>query len=129
MTGLVKEEILTRLGELGVVVEDGVLAFEPVMLRAGGFMDAPTQFSYVDLEGEARVLDLPAGVLAFTYCQVPVVYVAGGEAGIEVHTTDGGVERVEGSALSREVSASIFKREGRVERLVVHVGAGGDSPR
>ena len=36
MTGQVKEEILTRFGELGVRVEEGAIVFEPVLLRAAG---------------------------------------------------------------------------------------------
>ncbi|MEZ4646669.1 MAG: hypothetical protein R3E31_28750 [Chloroflexota bacterium] len=34
MTGQVKEEILTRWGELGVFVQDGVLHFAPTLLRS-----------------------------------------------------------------------------------------------
>jgi hypothetical protein len=124
MTGLVKEEILTRLGELGVVVDHGTLAFRPTMLRASEFFDVPAKFDTIDLEGETRSLDLPAGALAFTYCQVPVVYHSGEQEKIEVHFADGSVEDVAGSELSAEISASIFKREGRVARLVVHTRVG-----
>ncbi|MFO0264795.1 MAG: hypothetical protein ACK53V_24465, partial [Planctomycetota bacterium] len=34
MTGQVKEDLLTRLLELGVVIESGRVAFHPVLLRA-----------------------------------------------------------------------------------------------
>ncbi|MCD6287196.1 MAG: hypothetical protein J7M39_14910, partial [Anaerolineae bacterium] len=120
MTGLVKEEILTRLGELGVVVDHGVLAFKPTMLRASEFLDAPARFDTIDLQGGTRSLDLPAGALAFTYCQVPVVYLAGEQEKIEVHFADGSVEDVAGNELPAEISASIFKREGRVVRVAVY---------
>lgn len=123
MTGLVKEEILARWGELGVVVEDGVLAFEPMMLRDEEFLDAPATFAYVDLRGDARSQALPAGALAFTYCQIPVIYVAGDEQKIEVAYADGAAEVVMGSALPADLSGSIFQREGRVTRLVVHTRA------
>ena len=36
MTGQVKEEILTRFGELGVRVEEGAIVFEPALLRQHG---------------------------------------------------------------------------------------------
>jgi hypothetical protein len=124
MTGLVKEEILTRLGELGVVVEHGALGFKPLMLRASEFIDVPGKFVYLDLMGETRSLDLPAGALAFTYCQVPVVYYAGDQEKIEVTFADGRVEDVAGTMLPVEISASLFKRDGRVARLVVHTSAG-----
>ena len=38
MTGQVKEEILTRFGELGVCVEDGVIHFKPSLLRKAEFL-------------------------------------------------------------------------------------------
>jgi hypothetical protein len=123
MTGLVKEEILARWGELGVIVEDGALAFEPMMLRDEEFLDAPATFEYVDLQGAAQSQPLPAGALAFTYCQIPVIYVAGDEQKIEVAYADGAAEVVMGSALPADLSASIFQREGRVTRLVVHTRA------
>ena len=84
MTGQVKEEILTRFGELGLRVEDGTITFDPVLLRPEEFLPAPAQFDYIDLAGHPRTLDLPAGTLAFTYCQVPVVLACGSEPGIEI---------------------------------------------
>ncbi len=41
MTGQVKEEILTRFGELGVRVEAGAVRFAPVLLHAREFLDDP----------------------------------------------------------------------------------------
>ena len=37
MTGQVKEEILTRFGELGLRVSDGTVRFEPSLLRPSEF--------------------------------------------------------------------------------------------
>jgi hypothetical protein len=44
MTGQVKEEILTRWGELGVAVQDGRLHFSPTLLRDDEFLTAPDSF-------------------------------------------------------------------------------------
>ena len=76
MTGQVKEEILTRLGEMGAFVEQGCLSFRPVLLREREFTDRATVFNYVDVAGQRRAIELPAGSLAYTLCQVPVVYVS-----------------------------------------------------
>jgi hypothetical protein len=46
MTGQVKEEILTRLGELGVRVADGAVRFRPLLLREGEFLDRPAEYAY-----------------------------------------------------------------------------------
>ena len=37
------------------------------------FLDGPSTFHYWDVSGEAHTLQLEGGMLAFTYCQVPVV--------------------------------------------------------
>ncbi len=60
MTGQVKEEILTRFGELGLRVQDGAITFDPVLLRPEEFLPAPAQFDYIDLAGRPCTLDLPA---------------------------------------------------------------------
>jgi hypothetical protein len=120
MTGLVKEEILTRMGELGIVVEGGTLRFEPRLLRAAEFLDEPAVFETIDLSGQRQTIDLPAGALAFTFCQVPVVYVAGEARWIEVRFADGTSATIEGTKLDAALSARIFQRDGHVRRLTVY---------
>ncbi len=119
MTGQVKEEILTRFGELGLRVQDGTITFDPVLLRTEEFLPAPAQFDYIDLAGCPRTLDLPARTLAFTYCQVPVVLVCGSESAIEIFYADGRREVTAGSTLSPSASAHLFQRDGAVSQLVV----------
>jgi hypothetical protein len=77
MTGMVKEEIVTRLGELGVFIKGGQLCFEPVLLRPTEFLATAAEYQYVDVAGKAQSIMLPAGALAFTVCQTPVVYEQG----------------------------------------------------
>ena len=124
MTGQVKEEILTRFGELGVQVQGGVLRFHPVLLRADEFLDAPATFRCLDGDGGAQDLALPAGSLAFTYCQVPVVYRRiDGPARITVHYADGTTLEQSGEALDARAGADVLARNGRVGRLEVGVPA------
>ena len=89
MTGQVKEEVLTRLGELGLRVEDGQIVFRPVQLRATEWREAPGTFEYVDVLGDDATVDLPAGSLAFTFCQVPVVYRQADALSVRVVRADG----------------------------------------
>lgn len=120
MTGAVKEEFLARLGELGIRVERGRLGFEPRLVSESEFMGAPGQFRYHDVEGRQAVLDLPGHALAFTLCQVPVVYVQSEKEFIRVVFASGEVREMPDSFLDEATSASIFRREG----LVHHVIAG-----
>ncbi len=124
MTGQVKEEILTRLGELGVRVEAGCVRFRPVLLRDDEFLDAPAVFRCFDVEGQACSLSLPAGSLAFTLCQVPVVYRrADGPARLRLWFQDDSGAEVVGDALDASLSADLLGRGGRLRRLEVDIPA------
>ena len=63
MTGQVKEEILTRLGELGVEVEGGRVRFRPLLLRPGEFLRQAGTYRGFDVSGEAQAIAVPAGGL------------------------------------------------------------------
>jgi hypothetical protein len=121
MTGQVKEEILTRLGELGVRVQEGELVFDPVLLRRAEFLPAPSTFTFVGVDGELHELALPAQALVFTLGQTPVVLTCGAEPSIDVTFADGNCERVHGRRLAYSISQQIFRRDGKVAKLVVTV--------
>jgi hypothetical protein len=121
MTGQVKEEILTRFGELGLFVEDGMIIFHPTLLRSDELTASSNIFRYIDVSGEERDITLPAGSLAFTFCQLPVVYRTDVGSSIGIHYADGNRSNINGNTLDPETCRHIFDRDGRVERLVVGV--------
>lgn len=123
MTGQVKEEVLTRWGELGVRIDQGRLAFQPALLRASEFSAAPTQVVWPTTEDGELSLSLPAGSLAFTYCGVPIVYHrSAGSPRIQC-SGPAGSQEIAGFTLDAATSAEIFHRTGRVTRLDIHLGA------
>lgn len=119
MTGQVKEDILARWGELGVRVTDGRIVFNPALLKKAEFLTRPTTFSYYDVTGAAKSLPLGTGTLAFTYCQVPVVYRLSNEPSISITYADGSRTKHEGRELDRSTSAKLFDRTGEIEALEV----------
>ena len=121
MTGQVKEEILTRMGELGLLIREGTLCFSPTLLRSEEFSHSVTEFNYIDAAGAEQVLSLPANSLAFTICQTPVIYAAGDVAKIEVVFSDGRTTIFTGNCLDRPATRSIFERDGQVKMLRVIV--------
>jgi hypothetical protein len=121
MTGQVKEELLTRMGELGIFVEQGILSFRPVLLSRNEFISQASVFEYTDVSKQTRSIQLPTGALAFTFCQAPVVYVPAGESKIEVRYADGQVHEIAGCDLDTEISQHIFRRDGQIMRLTVYV--------
>ena len=121
MTGQVKEEILTRWGELGVSVQDGALHFAPTLLRIDEFLTAPDKFTYLDADGREQTLSLSANSLAFTFCQTPIVYTLGDVEQIEVVFVDGQVVVVGNGRLDQATSQHIFDRDGQVQLLRITI--------
>lgn len=122
MTGQVKEEVLTRWGELGVQVEHGRLTFRPSLLRASEFSTAAATISWPQADGTTLALELPADTVAFTYCGVPVVYHR--SPGVPRILCNGahGTQETSGLTLDAETSSAIFHRTGRIARVDVHLG-------
>jgi hypothetical protein len=119
MTGQVKEELLTRWGELGVETRGGRLRFAPSLLCEEEFSKAPYSYSYVDVSMHWRERVLPAGSLAFTYCQTPVIYTPAETPGISVEYDDGTTAFYPGDALDEETSRAVLGRTGTVRMLWV----------
>ncbi len=101
MTGQVKEEVLTRWGELGLDIEDGCASFKPVILKKSEFFT----------EGQA------AGTLRFTWCGTPVIYKLTNDS--SAITVNG--NRREGTSLSREETANLFARNGIIKEITVEL--------
>jgi len=119
LTGQVKEDVLCRMGELGVQVRDGEIHFRPGLLRRNEFLADPVDFNYYDMAGMERKFRLPAGSLGFTYCQVPIVYQLARENSLVVHFADGSKIRSSELRLDSATSRLIFERTGKVSRVAV----------
>ena len=119
MTGQVKEEILTRLGELGVTINQGELHFEPTLLRPDEFLPGPGHFSYNDINGSQQRVSLPADSLAFTLCQTPIIYTRHNVATVKVTYADERLDLIAGTRLGAVNSRHIFDRDGQIR--IVHV--------
>jgi hypothetical protein len=121
MTGQVKEEILCRFGELGVRVSDGVVRFQPDLLRAREFLAEPRDTGYVDVDGNWQTITVPTAGLAFTWCQVPIVYQLddNAEPGITMIRNDGEALQLPQLSLPAEDSNELFQRSGRIRHITV----------
>ena len=124
MTGQVKEDILCRFGELGVRVQNGVLGFDPTILRSEEFLQEPQVFHYVDVASKASTIQLEKNTLAFTYCQVPIVYKKSTEPSIEVVFNSGESTHITGNQLTNELSTAIFQRKNSINKITVSVVKG-----
>ena len=119
MTGQVKEEMLSRFGELGIRVSDGAVHFDPSLLRAVEFVAAPLPFHYLDVQGQWRDLTVPTSGLAFTWCQVPLVYHLdeSAEPAVSVHWDNDEKQVLPTLALPAEIAEHLFRRDGRIRQI------------
>ncbi|MBN1782719.1 hypothetical protein JW948_16405 [bacterium] len=121
MTGQVKEDILTRFGEFGIVVRLGRIEFNPVLLEPDEWITESRVFVYVDVKGEERSISLKPGSLAFTFCQVPVIYTRGSLSGIRIIEKDGSARETDQKILDEKTSRSVFERSGLIDRIEVTI--------
>ncbi|MCQ2610333.1 MAG: hypothetical protein MJ169_01165 [Treponema sp.] len=100
MTGQVKEEVITRWGELGMRLNDGKLCFKPDLLCKKEFTQD--------------------GTLSFTRFGVPFTYKLNESADKCTVKVDSQSFEAE---ISKEASAKLFAREGEVKSVTVEVPA------
>lgn len=118
MTGQVKEDLLTRLLELGVSIEEGKLCFHPVLLNREEFLEMGCKWTVADSTGGMQELRLADKSLAFTFCQTPIVYrLCSSPPEITIEYFNGRLERRAGSELTREESVHVFSRTGTIRKI------------
>ena len=124
MTGQVKEEVITRLMEMGLSVSGGSIFFKPFILRKSEFLSSADSLSYFDIAGNQQSVDLQAGQLGFTYCQVPVVYSLADETSIVITFADGTEKAIAGDTIDAQTSMAIFDKTGEVVKINVALQPG-----
>ena len=120
MTGQVKEDVITRFGQLGIKVDAGEIAFEPVLLKQEEFTTESEPWCY-SLGDEAQIETLEAGSMAFTLCGVPVIYRLAKGYRIQILTESGDLQVIQGNHLGIHWSQSLFQREQVVQKIVVDI--------
>lgn len=121
MTGMVKEEILTRLVELGIVIEDGAIVFKPILFREHELLDTASVLHHINIQGKEQQLEVPAGALAFTFCQVPFLIKRGDDPRFEVQFVNNRVEVIKGHRLDADISQEVYSRNGTIQQVILFI--------
>lgn len=123
LTGQVKEDFISRFGELGVKVHEGVVEFKPALIDKNEFLKEkkvwtlPTQSS----SNEFISILLDKNTLGFTFCSVPIIYTLSSNHKIVIVYTDGSEKTYDHTnTLDYTTSQSLFAREGRISKIIVH---------
>ena len=121
MTGQVKEDVLSRIGELGVFVKEGKLNFSPKLLRESEFITTPQTFKYTAISKEEKTINLKEGSLCFTYCQIPIIYSLSEKEGIEVVFNDASKTIFNSLSLDVKTSTKVFSRSNEINHIEVSI--------
>ncbi|MEO1011034.1 MAG: hypothetical protein AAFX53_06975 [Bacteroidota bacterium] len=121
MTGQVKEDILSRWGELGITISDGILGFVPKLLQKSEFLNHPQEFVHNSVTGNVETIVLQKKSLVFTYCQIPVVYRLAEEASVLVDYYDGTRKPFKGTFTDLDTSTQVFTRSAEIRKIEVEV--------
>jgi len=123
MTGQVKEDVLSRFGELGVFVKKGKLQFNPRLLRKEEFLKESKVFKYIDVNKKLIKIELEHNSLCFTYCQVPVIYKLSTKENLKVEFNNGETYKNEMLILDAQNSKKVFERTGEINQIIVSIKA------
>lgn len=121
MTGQVKEDLLSRFGELGIEVKDGTLQFKPNLLRKEEFLTEEKTIGYFDVKSNASSLKLPENSLFFTKCEVPVIYEISETESVEIFNEQCEAKIENSLTINQEDSENIFKRNGKISLIKVKI--------
>jgi hypothetical protein len=119
MTGQVKEDLISRWGELGLSVRDGKIHFSPSLFKTDWFLEKSQVCHYYDINDKKQSLMLCENMFAYTFCQVPVIYILSDKFKICLDFKDGSEEEINDNKICDSISRSIFRREDKINKIKV----------
>jgi hypothetical protein len=119
MTGQVKEDFISRYGELGLRIEDGNIIFDSSLINPAEFLDQAMDFEYRALNGQKKTLRIEKGQMAYTLCQIPIIYQESEKSCISIFHSDGSRTELDGNRMEKELSCTVFARSKDIDRIEV----------
>jgi hypothetical protein len=119
MTGKVKEDIISRLHEIGITIKSGKIIINPSLVKAEEFTKKAESFVYYDLCGTEQKINCGDKSIAFTFCQVPFTYKLSNASKLIVRMQNDEQIRINGLELGESLSQSIFNRKGNIKQVEV----------
>jgi len=121
MTGQVKEDVISRMGEIGIRIKQGSISFDTRLIHQKEFTDRKKILNFYPVSGEKQQHELKQNQLGFTLCQIPVIYTLSEHASVTISLTNGQQEIMQGNAINQHFSRLIFNRSSEVELIEVAV--------
>ena len=121
MTGQVKEDVLIRISELGVIITNGKLQFNPRLLNRNEFLTQNQEVVFTAVDGSKNTIALEKNSLAFTYCQVPVIYTISETNELKIIYNNEDVVVAQSLELDTIQSTKIFNRTGEIIQIEISI--------
>jgi hypothetical protein len=121
MTGQVKEDVLVRIGEFGIKMKNGKLHFQPTFLKKSEFLSNDTEVTFAMVDGSKKVIMLAKDSLAFTTCQVPVIYKINSTNNIVLNYKNGETKTIDSLELNEVESKKIVQRTNEISVIEVYL--------
>jgi hypothetical protein len=115
LTGQVKEDVISRIFELGIQIKQGQICFDPTLLNGNELLKKQANFVYYDLSGAQKQLSLDADQIGFTFCQVPIIFNFGKQQKIRIAFENGEIREISGAVIPIDISNKIFNRNKEVK--------------
>ena len=121
LTGMVKEGVICRFGELGVQFNNETIEFKPRLLRAEELLKQTEEAVCIYPDKSQRTISVPENGLLFTITQIPVIYkrTDSETAEIVVEYLDGRSETISGDVLPKSIVQSLLNRTSNVSVISV----------
>lgn len=119
LTGQVKEDVISRLGEMGIRLINGEIVFDTSLLNYNEILTNNAEFEFYTLNGKPSKIYLKQDQLAFTFCQVPIICTFNNLHEIHISFRNGNKEIIKGHSINKQTSNLAFNRSNEIELIEV----------
>ena len=121
LTGQVKEDVISRFGEMGIRIIDGNISFDASLLNEEEILTVNKEFKYYNCSGTENAISLKKNEIGFTFCQVPIVYKFTNQSKMIIYLSNNTTEEIIGNTLNKHYSHLIFSRNNEVNQIDVYI--------
>jgi hypothetical protein len=121
LTGMVKEGVICRFGELGVQFNNETIEFKPRLLRSEELLKQSEEAVCIYPDKSKRTITVPENALLFTITQIPVIYKYSDSENAEilVEYLDDSSETLSGDVLPQSIARSLLNRTSNISAIYV----------
>jgi hypothetical protein len=121
LTGMVKEGVICRFGELGVQFNNETIEFKPRLLRSEELLKQSEEAVCIYPDKSRRTITVPENALLFTITQIPVIYKYSDSENAEilVEYLDDSSETLSGDVLPQSIARSLLNRTSNISAIYV----------